>query len=188
MKTDKSIRRDMAENWFSTDKMKHIQKILFFFINILIVLLLANCTGSKNRQGKSDSPGSGEQIADTVLYAVNVINLDTANQWADKRLSRLDQPKMADMFFKALYNGNAHAVDYYSGEEIPAEKIREMEESGKFNREEMAQVQFEESWYFDPDKGRMTKEVHSVLLAWPVFNNEGELQAYEAGFVLELNP
>lgn len=178
----------MAKIWFSTDKMKHIQKTLFFFINILIVLLLAKCTGGEGRQNASVQTGSGEELADSVLYAVDVINLDSTDQWADERLQRLDQPKMTDMFFEALYNGDAHAVDYYSGEKIPADKIREMEESGEFDREDMAQVQFEESWYFDADEGRMTKEIHSVLLAWPVFNNEGELQAYEAGFVLELNP
>ena len=178
----------MAENWFSIDKMKHIQKIFLLFINIVIVLLLARCSGCEGGQDASDHAGPKEEIADTVLYAVNVVNLDSADQWADKRLQRLDQPKMTDMFFDALYNGDAQAVDYYTKEKIPAGEIKEMEESGKFVREEMAQIQFEESWYFDPEKARMTKEVHSVLLAWPVFNDEGELQAYEAGFVLELNP
>ena len=178
----------MAGNWFSTDKMKHIQKIFLFFINIVLVFLLAKCNGCGNSQNATDHADPKEEIADTVLYAVDVINLDSADQWADKRLQRLNQSKMTDMFFDALYNGDAQAVDYYTGEKIPAGEIKDMEESGKFVREEMAQIQFEESWYFDPEKARMTKEVHSILLAWPVYDNQGVFQAYKAGLVLELNP
>ncbi|MFW6267763.1 MAG: hypothetical protein ACOC1E_01380 [Marinilabiliaceae bacterium] len=168
--------------------MKQTPKTFLIFINVVMVWLLANFSGCESRKEASEDTASEEEIADTVLYAVDVVNLDSADQWADKRLQRLDHPKMADMLFDALYNGDARAVDYFSGEKIPAEDVREMEESGEFDREELAQIQFEESWYFDPEKARMTKEVHSVLLAWPVFNKEGEVQAYEAGFVLELNP
>ncbi|MFO8001210.1 MAG: hypothetical protein R6U46_08195 [Marinilabilia sp.] len=158
---------------------------------LLVFILLTSISCGNNDGRKSSSSGTmspENEIADTIIYPVDVINLDSADKWADTRLKRLDQEKMTDMFFDALYDGDARALDYYTREPIPAEEIKEMEESGKLDRKEMGQLQFEESWFFDPETAQMTKEVQSVLLAWPVFDNDGEFQAYEAGFVLELNP
>ena len=167
--------------------MQHLQRIFFFLISATL-LIPGACQFAGDNGPKGGTSNQTKEVADTILYPVNVINLDSTDQWADERLKKLDRAQLTDMFFEALYQGNARAIDYFSKKEIPASEIREMEESGKFEREEMAQVQFEESWFFNPETARMTKKVHSVLLAWPVYNNDGELQAYEAGFVLELNP
>ncbi len=61
-----------------------------------------------------------------------------------------------------------------------------METSGKFDRNQMAQLQFEETWQINPAEGKMIKQVQSVLLAWPIFDSKGNFQAYQAGFVIEL--
>ncbi|WP_291862223.1 hypothetical protein [Marinilabilia sp.] len=129
---------------------------------------------------------SGIVVADTIIYPVDIINLDSTNTWASSRLRNLNQQQTADLLFKAVYEGNAEALDYYNREPIPVEKLKEMEASGDFDREKLAQLQFEETWQIDPVAGTMTKTVQSVLLAWPVFDSRGNFQAYQAGFLIEL--
>lgn len=152
---------------------------------LLFIIAATSCDISKKEPHQFDR---GTEVADTIIYPVDVINLDTADTWKDIRIKRLQQKELTDLIFEALYNHNARALDYYSREEIPAEEIKEMEESGELNRDEMAQLQFEESWFFNPSEARMTKEVQAALLAWPVYDNQGEFQAYKAGFIIELNP
>lgn len=164
-----------------------IKQILAASLFVLIFSFVACNQPPSGKEGTS-SQSIGEEVADTILYPVNIINLDSTDTWADTRLKNLDHEQLTDLIFEAVYNGNAKAYDYYSREEISIEKIKKMEASGDFKRDEMAQLQFEESWYFNPARGSMTKEVQSVLLAWPVYDNQGIFQAYKAGFVVELNP
>ena len=163
------------------------KQILSSFLLVSIFTLVA-CTPSDTDNAKSKEQFPGTEVADTILYPVDVINLDSTDTWADTRLKKLHREKMTDLIFKSLYSGKLKAYDYYSQEEIPVEKIKKMENSGELKRDEMAQLQFEESWYFDSEQGTMTKKVHSVLLAWPVYDNQGVFQAYKAGFVVDLNP
>jgi len=164
-----------------------IKQILSASLFVLIFSFLA-CKQTPSTNEGSGSMSKGIEVADTILYPVNILNLDSTDTWADNRLKNLRHKKLTELIFESLYSGKAKAYDYYSRQEIAIDKIKEMEASGDFNRDEMAQLQFEESWYFDPDRGSMTKEVNSVLLAWPVYNNQGVFQAYKAGFVVELNP
>ncbi|PWE01443.1 hypothetical protein [Marinilabilia rubra] len=154
----------------------------------VLVFSLAGCNQTPSKSFNAGSKNKGIEIADTILYPVNVINLDSTDTWADTRLKNLHHKNLTDLIFKSLYSGNAKAYNYYTHEEISIDKIKEMEASGDFNRDEMAQLQFEETWFFNPDEGSMTKEVQSVLLAWPVYDNKGVFQAYKAGFLVELNP
>jgi hypothetical protein len=130
----------------------------------------------------------GTLVADTILYPVDIINLDSTDTWADTRLKKLQHGKLTNIIFEALYNGKATAYDYYTHKPVPIEDIKKMEASGEFNRQEMAQLQFEESWFFNPENATMTKQVLSILLAWPVYDNQGTFQAYKAGFVVKLKP
>jgi hypothetical protein len=152
------------------------------------LLIFFSC--NKNNQRKTIPAGHidpGKMVADTILYPVDVINLDSLDSWKDTRIKKLKHQEFTDLIFEALYEKNARAVDYYTRKHIPVEEIKEMEASGKFERDEMAQLQFEETWYFNPDSGRMIKQVQSILLAWPIYDDQGEKQSYKAGFVIELN-
>lgn len=164
-------------------------KYLFILCLLFFIAVISSC--KTDRQKETDTVRhieTGYALADTIIYPVDVINLDSTDSWADTRLKRLQREELTDLFFEALYNGDAKALDYYSREKIPVSELKKMEASGELNRDEMAQLQFEESWYFNPEEATMTKEVHSILLAWPVYDNQGVFQAYKAGFVLELNP
>ncbi|MFW6371343.1 MAG: hypothetical protein ACOC10_09085 [Bacteroidota bacterium] len=155
-----------------------------FFCFIFLLAITIGCQPSPKKVKKT---ARGFEVADTIIYPVDVMNLDSADEWTDTRLKNLRHQELTDLFFEAVYDGNATAVDYYSREPISTEELKEMEASGEIEREEMAQLQFEEAWYFNPDEGHMTKNVQSVLLAWPVYDNKGEFQAFKAGFVIELN-
>ncbi|WP_462319323.1 hypothetical protein [Marinilabilia sp.] len=162
-----------------------IKQILSASLFVLIFSFAA-CKQAPRESEGTGTMSKGIEVADTILYPVNIINLDTTDTWADTRLKNLRHKKLTDLIFESLYEGKIKAYDYYSREEISIKEIKEMEASGDFNRDEMAQLQFEESWYFDPDRGSMTKKVQSMLLAWPVYDNRGEFQAYKAGFLVEL--
>lgn len=162
-------------------------KTLYFLFFPLIAFSACNTPSSPNAPSTSSSEGN-VVVADTILYPVDVINLDTTNTWATRRIRNLNHKKMTDLLFEAVYSGKATAMDYYNDDTIPAEKLREMEASGKFNRNQLAQLQFEETWQIAPNEGTMTKKVNSVLLAWPVFDSKGNFQAYQAGFVIEFKP
>ncbi len=129
----------------------------------------------------------GQLVADTIIYPVDVVNLDTADTWANARIKNLQHDKLINLIFESLYNGTAKALDYYSQEPISIKQLKEMEKSGKITRNEAAQLQFEEAWYFNADEAKMSKEVQSILLAWPVYDNQDIFQAYKAGFVIKLN-
>jgi hypothetical protein len=163
-----------------------MQKSLILLF-VLPFLFPACQTKSREDTTSSVPCASGVVVADTIIYPVDIINLDSANTWASSRLRNLDHHKITELLFEAVYQGKAKALDYYNRTPIPVEKLKEMEASGKFDRGKLAQLQFEETWQIDPKAGSMTKTIQSVLLAWPVFDSHGNFQAYQAGFVIELN-
>jgi hypothetical protein len=159
------------------------------FVAFVLALTCGACNTSMNKNSESvRTKDSGTLVADTILYPVDIKNLDSTNTWADSRLKNLQHKKLTDLIFEALYNGKATAYDYYTHKPVHIEDIKKMEASGEFNRQEMAQLQFEESWFFNPENATMTKQVLSILLAWPVYDNQGVFQAYKAGFVVKLKP
>jgi hypothetical protein len=163
-----------------------MQKLLLL-ISLFFALLFSACNTQQGKDTSSEElTSSGTVVADTIIYPVNVLILDSADEWTSRRLRNVNHQQLTNLLFEAVYEGNARAVDYYNREPISSEKIREMEESGKLDRNQMAQLQFEETWQIDPVKGIMIKKVQSVLLAWPVFDSKGNFQAYQAGFVIEM--
>jgi hypothetical protein len=156
----------------------------------VIPLLLWQC-GFQPKKPESTSyefPASGALIADTILYPVTIINPDSTDTWTDQRLKRLDRATFINQLFEALYSQTLIAYNYYTNQPIPIKTIQEMEASGELNRQDVAQLQFEESWFFNASAGSLSKKVHSILLAIPVFNDQKEIKGYKAAFVVKLNP
>jgi hypothetical protein len=160
---------------------------LILLISLFFALFFSACNTQQEKDASfKESTFTGTVVADTIIYPVNVLNLDSADEWTSRRLRNVNHQKLTNLLFKAVYEGKAKDLDYYTRETISSEKIREMEESGKIDRDQMAQLQFEETWQIDPAEGKMIKQVQSVLLAWPVFDSKGNFQAYQAGFVIKL--
>ncbi len=157
---------------------------------VVFSLLLWQCgfQPKKPVSTASEPPSSGALIADTILYPVTIINPDSTDTWTDQRLKRLNRTSFTNQLFEALYNQSVTAYDYYNHQPISTQAIREMEDSGELNRNEIAQLQFEESWFFNAGAGCLSKKVHSILLAIPVFNDQEEIKGYKAAFVVKLNP
>lgn len=154
----------------------------------LIVLTRCGVPSPKQPSTNKLSETQGNLIVDTIIYPVTIINPDSLDTWADIRLKRLDHKTLTNHLFEALYNHKISAYNYYSHEPVTAEDIKGMEVSGEIKRSEIAQLQFEEAWFFDSEEGKLTKKVHSILLALPVFNDQGEIKGYKAAFVLKLTP
>jgi len=151
------------------------------------MILMVACGKNRQQSSSFDRTISGIEVADTILYPVDIINLDTTDTWADQRLKHLHRQQMIDMLFESVYQGKAQAYDYYSDQPLSTDKLREMEASGGFNRDEVSQLQFQEAWHLDTINNRMTKEVQSILLAWPVYDSKGKFIAYKAGFVVKFD-
>lgn len=155
-----------------------------------LLVFLWQCNSPEGEKSNTPMQGSevGELVVDTIIYPVTIINPDSLDTWADKRLKNLNHSSLISPLFEALYNGTISAYDYYNHEQISVEEIKEMEASGEIKRDQIAQLQFEESWYFNEKDGTLSKKVHGVLLATPVFNDLEEIKGYKAAFVIKLNP
>ncbi|MGQ1890927.1 hypothetical protein ACT29H_10825 [Thermophagus sp. OGC60D27] len=156
-------------------------------IILIPLIFMAACGKNNPSSSSSNSPLTGIELADTIIYPVDIVNLDTTDTWADQRLKRLQRQRMINLLFESVYQGKAQACDYFTDQPLSTEKLREMEASGGFDRDKVSQLQFEEAWHLDTVSNRMIKEVQSVLLAWPVYDNKGNFIAYKAGFVVKFD-
>jgi hypothetical protein len=119
---------------------------LILLISLFFALFYSACNTQQEKDANSKNTTiTGTIVADTIIYPVNVLNLDSADNWTSRRLRNVNHKKLTDLLFEAVYEGNAKALDYYNREPISTEKLREMETSGKFDRNQMAQLQFEET-------------------------------------------
>ncbi|WP_148660923.1 hypothetical protein [Marinilabilia salmonicolor] len=75
--------------------------ILYLFF---LPFLFISC---QSESGKNNHPApttnSGIVVADTILYPVDIINLDMTNTWASSRLRNLEHQKLIDLLFQAVY-------------------------------------------------------------------------------------
>jgi len=124
-------------------------------------------------------------IADTI---VNDIMLKAAenDEWAEYSLRKLDKLKLVNEIFDLVYSEKLTPYEFFSEAPLSIEEIEQLEKDPEFSREKIAKVQFEEAWYFDSNTMKMTKRVHSIMLAYEVYNNQGEIKGYKPAFKVYL--
>jgi len=122
--------------------------------------------------------------ADTMIYDVVIKNADPTDTWAEERLRHIDRKTLADLVFKAVYDGRLKAYSYNNGEEMTIADVKALEK--EYSRKRIAKVQFIEEWYLQPKTMKMSKVVNSIMLAYENYNTDGEVNSYKAGIVVPL--
>lgn len=125
-------------------------------------------------------------IADTIIDDV-VIKNPNKDEWVDFCLKNLDKKTMVDEIFKLVYSGKLIPYEFFQDTALSIDDIEKLESDPDFSRDMIAKVQFEEAWYFDPTNQKMIKKVHSIMLAYEIYNSLGEIRGYKPAFKIYLN-
>ncbi len=169
------------------------------FIHLLLsvllgVLILSHCSGPHEKDNGNkitvSPPDSIRQnyslIADTINYGVVVHNLDSADLWKKKSLSGFDRKNFIDLIFNSIYNKEIQPYDYFTGESLSVRDIKKLENDPEFSRSKIGKIQFLERWYIETTTLNMVKKVHSVMLAYETFRDDGSFRGYKPAFKIFL--
>ena len=124
-------------------------------------------------------------IADTIVNDVVIMNPDN-DEWTDYCLRNLDKKTLVNEIFKSVYAGELIPYEFFHNEPLSIEDIKALEDDPKFSRDKIAKVQFEEAWYYDSVNQKMVKKVHSIMLAYEIYNSLGEIKGYKPAFKVYL--
>jgi hypothetical protein len=165
--------------------MKPLLKIIFF-----IFFVGTGCSETKIKEEvivlSEKGLNSTHLMADTIIYSVDIINTDTLDTWADVRLKNLNTEKLVEDVFDNVYSGRLKAYDYFSDKALTVEDIRNIENKSGYARSLIEEIQFEESWLFSPQEQIFHKEVHSFVLAYALYAQNGERMGLKPVFRVRL--
>jgi len=159
--------------------MKSIIKLLV--ISITGLMIYACNHQQKEQVVLFDSAETFIVIADTIITDV-VIKNPTDDEWVDYALRNLDRKILVDKIFDAVYSKQLEPFDFFNDTPLTIEQVREIETDPDFSRDIISKVQFEEKWYYDAENNIMIKKVHSIMLAYELYNAEGEIKGYKPTF------
>ncbi len=120
-------------------------------------------------------------IADTIITDV-VIKNSNNDEWTSYCLRNLDKETLVNELFDLVYSGKLTPYNFFSDEKMTIDELKELEKDPEFKRENIAKVQFEESWNFDTENHKMIKKVHSIMLAYELYNSDGSVKGYKPIF------
>ena len=158
---------------------------LTYLISILLLFIYSCQQNSDKKINISNKTEEYLVIADTII---NDIMLKAAenDEWAEYSLRKLDKLRLVNEIFDLAYEGKLTPYEFFSETPLTIEDIKQLERDPEFSRDKIAKVQFEEGWYFDPVSLKMTKRVHSIMLAFEIYNNQGEIKGYKPAFKVYL--
>jgi len=158
---------------------------LTYLISILLLFIYSCQQNSDKKINISNKTEEYLVIADTII---NDIMLKAAenDEWAEYSLRKLDKLRLVNEIFDLVYEGKLTPYEFFSETPLTIEDIKQLERDPEFSRDKIAKVQFEEGWYFDPVSLKMTKRVHSIMLAFEIYNNQGEIKGYKPAFKVYL--
>jgi len=155
------------------------------YINILPFLLLALLSCEENKTTHPSAKGGEHIWADTIIYEVLISNPDVLNEWETTKIKKVRQKELVDDLFEMIYQGKKKAFDYYTNKALTIADIQELEEEDRFSRDRVGKLQFTETWRYDESTEKFNKDVHSILLAYELYDNSNELRGYKAAFYLK---
>lgn len=161
------------------------------YVIILLVLIFSACKKTETRWNYLIPPADTLRtdykiIADTISYGVVIENRDSTDIWREKWLSHLKKDSLVDRIFKAVYNRELTAYDYFTEEPLSIKDIKKLEDTEEFNRSLIGKIQFEEIWYFDPKELSMVKSVKSIMMAYEVYRQDSTFRGYKPAFKVYL--
>ena len=166
-------------------KLKLIMKTTFGFFGIITLLLLCLLGCEDNRPAKAKVDANITVWADTIIYDVLISNPDALDEWATTKVKDVRHKKMVDDLFDMIYSGKKKVYDYYTNEEMSIADIKEMEADERFPRNRVGKLQFTETWLYDKNTSELKKQIHSILLAYELYNDSNQLRGYKAAFYLK---
>ncbi|MCW3788381.1 hypothetical protein [Plebeiibacterium sediminum] len=152
---------------------------------LLIIFTAIACNHNTEKQIVYTAPSSNnlELWADTIIYDVLISNPDSTDDWQEQKLKHLDHKKIVDDLFESIYSGQKKAYNYYTNSEYSIEDIKEFEED--YPRSNIGKLQFSESWLYDKTLGKHIKQVHSILVAYTLYDSSNNIRGYKAGFFIK---
>ncbi|WP_075591606.1 hypothetical protein [Labilibacter marinus] len=148
--------------------------------------LLFCATGCNDRKSEKTSYQQSDIVwADTITYEVLISNPDSLNQWESLKVKDVRQADLVNSLFEMVYTGKKKAYHYYNNEALDIDDIKALEDDINFNRDRVGKLQFKETWVYNEDSKRLEKRIHSILIAYELYNDYNELRGYKAAFYLK---
>lgn len=161
-----------------------------FTLLTLTILVLTGCVETKVQEGvvvlSEQGLNTSHLLADTIVYSVDIVNIDTLDTWADWRLRNLNTQKLIEEVFENVYSGRLNAYDYFTDAALTVEDVRNIEDTPNYARSLIEEIQFEETWLFSPELQIFHKEVHSFVLAYALYAQNGERMGLKPVFRVRL--
>jgi len=161
------------------------------FLSVVAVSVLIGCTPTQEKTEKNNGEKplteNYQVIADTITYSVLLKNNDPYDTWKENALKHLKREDLTDYLFEGVYKKKLTPIDFFSDQPMTIKEIKELEKSEEFSRDRIARAQFEEIWYFNPQENKMHKQVYSIMIAYEVYNDLGEVKGYKPAFKVFLN-
>jgi len=161
--------------------MKNKTTIIFWILTLYIGMVSCNLNNKELQVVNLGSEDNFTIIADTLISDVLIKNPNN-DEWTNYCLRNLDKKTLVDEIFKSVYKGELMPYEFFKNEPFTIEDIKILEKDPEFSRDRVAKVQFEEAWYYDQENQKMTKKVHSIMLAYEIHNSLGEIRGYKPAF------
>jgi len=161
----------------------------FFYLSLLILVVWGCKSETQKNESQpvtNDVQTSENVIADTIIYEVIIKNADPEDYWEAEKLQNLDRKKLVDDIFQAVYNEKAIAYDYLTEEKLGINKVKALENSEEFSRENVGSLQFYEKWQFNSESMKFDKTIYSMVVGYETYDSQGELRGYKAAFRIDL--
>ncbi len=158
-------------------------KIKYILFSVLISGVFYSCNQKDIEIKKVEIGQEGyySVFADTIVNDVLILNPDS-NEWTDYCLRNLKKDVLVEEIFNSVYSGKLVPYEFFQDVPLKITDIQSLENDPEFSRDRIAKVQFEEAWFFDTSNQIMVKKVHSIMLAYEIYNLEGEIKGYKPAF------
>ena len=161
------------------------------FITLILFFIIGCNNQSKDQPKEKAQIDAGklktyEVIADTIINDI-VIKNPNNDEWTDFCLRKLDKASFVDYIFEAVYAEELTPYDFFDETVLTIDDIQKLENNPEFDRNKIAKVQYEEAWYYDKQNNTMIKKVHSIMLAYEIYNSQGEIKGYKPAFKVYFN-
>lgn len=162
------------------------QRTFIWILFAYVFISSCNVDQSSSKDLNLRNENNYKEIADTIITDVIILNPD-GDEWTEYTLRNLEKETLVDEIFKLVYKGDLKPYEFFYNEPLTINDIKTLEKDPEFSRDKIAKVQFEEAWYFDAESQEMVKKVHSIMLAYEIYNFQGEIRGYKPAFKVYFN-
>ena len=151
-----------------------------YLILFIVSILLFACKQEKKELSDNNIADKNiyTVVADTLINDM-IIKNPNDDEWTNYSLRNLERNTLVNEIFKLVYNGKLTAHEFFSDSTLSIDDVKAIENDPEFSRDKIAKVQFEEAWYLDTIHYKMVKKVYSIMLAYEVYNLNGEIKGYK---------